>query len=250
MSSLYFSGQGKLYAAVRNTDGTPNKFMYLGNAPELKLTPKSDNLTHQESTTGQRSTDLKIQKAKSCEVSFKLEHFTKDLLALGLYGAAITGTTGSVTAEAFPLALVAGDHVALKHPSVSTVVIKDSAGTPATLVAGTDYIVNPDTGGVDILNVGTYVQPFKADYAYGIVSQVGMFTQPIPERYLRFEGLNTANDNKPVLVEVFRASLDPLDGLDLISETITSYGIKGDALQDGTKLTTDPLGQFVKITIL
>ena len=54
MAEIYFSGQGKVYAATRNTDGTVDADAYrdIGNVPSLSITLETDVLEHQESRTG------------------------------------------------------------------------------------------------------------------------------------------------------------------------------------------------------
>ena len=44
----------------------------------------------------------------------------------------------------------------------------------------------------------------------GIAIEIGIFTQALPERYLRLEGINTAQGNAKVLVELYRVAFDPL----------------------------------------
>ena len=60
--------------------------------------------------------------------------------------------------------------------------------------------------------------------------------------YLRFEGLNTADGNKPVLVEVFKADLSPTASLDLITDELGSFELKGEALLHNA--------QLAKVTLL
>ena len=63
--------------------------------------------------------------------------------------------------------------------------------------------------------------------------------------YLRFEGLNTADQDTvnaalftPVVVEIFRFSVDPLKELDLINDAITKITIEGAMLVDPTKVAS------------
>lgn len=130
-------------------------------------------------------------------------------------------------------------------------VIKDSAATPATLVQDTDYeIASADHGTIKILNVGTYVQPFKADYTYAQVTHVNLFTQAQPQVWLRFEGLNSADANKPVLVELYKCAPNPLNELSLIGEEIARMQLEGSALYDETKVGDSLLGQFGRVVLI
>lgn len=246
----YFSGQGKVYVAPV-TAGAPGAFRFVGNVPELNVQLETDVLEHKESTSGQRLTDVRLIRGKSAKFNFALEEFNKDNLALALYGAATTIASGSVTGEVLPSAIAVGDYVRTKFPKISTVVVKDSAGTPATLVLDTDYeITSADHGTIKFLNVTGFTQPFKVDYAYAEVSNINMFTQGFQERWVKFDGLNTVDANKPVLVELYKVSFDPTERLDLIADDIQKFPLAGNALYDDSKESDTTLGQFGRVVII
>jgi hypothetical protein len=54
-----------------------------------------------------------------------------------------------------------------------------------------------------------------------------------PEKYLRFEGLNTI-DGDLRLVEIYRGAFDPLTGMEFINEELGSGEFGGNALPDLT----------------
>lgn len=247
---MYFAGQGKLFVATVS-GGVPGPFRFVGNVPELTIRLETDVLEHKESTSGQRLTDLRLIREKRASFSAALEDFSAENLALALYGAKSQVTSGNVTGETFPNPVAPGDYVRLAKQKVSSVVIKDSAATPATLVQGTDYeIASADHGTIKILNVGTYVQPFKADYSYAQVTHVNLFTQAQPQVWLRFEGLNSADANKPVLVELYKCAPNPLNELSLIGEEIARMQLEGSALYDETKVSDSLLGQFGRVVLI
>ena len=191
--STYASFQGRVFLGKRDLEGLPIEVRSPGNVAELKLSLKTDVLEHYESQTGQRSLDHRMVKQKSATVNLTIEEFTKENLALALYGNHVTGSTGSVTAETIGgAAPVVGDRYFLAHPKVSALVVVDSAGTPATLTLGTHYTADTDFGALQFLDTTGFTAPFKASYAYGVATEIGIFTQALPERYLRLEGVNTA----------------------------------------------------------
>ena len=51
-------------------------------------------------------------------------------------------------------------------PKVSSLVVVDSAGTPATLTAGTHYTADLDFGALQFLDTTGFTAPFKAAYSY------------------------------------------------------------------------------------
>ena len=249
--SYYASFQGRVYLGKRDVSGNPIEVRSPGNVADLKLSLKTEVLEHFESQSGQRSLDHRMIKSKSATVSMSVEEFTKENLALALYGTAVASTGGTVTDEPIGGATpMVGDRYFLAHPKVSTLVVKDSAATPATLSLGTQYTVDTDFGAVQFLDTTGLTAPFKASYAFGDVSEIGIFTQPLPERYLRLEGLNTAQSNARVLVELYRVAFDPLKELALISNDYNKFDLEGSLLADSSKQYDAVLGQFGRIVQL
>lgn len=248
--SFYASFQGRVFLGKRDALGNPIEVRSPGNVAELKLSLKTDVVEHFESQTGQRSLDHRMVKQKSATVMLTIEEFTKENLALALYGNYLATAGGNVTAEPLPNPVVIGDRYVLSHPKVSSVVVRDSAASPATLVDGTDYTADADFGAIQLLKTTGFTQPFKVSYAYGAVTEIGIFTQPLPERFLRLEGINTAQGNAKVLVELYRIAFDPLKELGLISEEYNKFELEGSLLADSTKPFDAALGQFGRIVQL
>jgi hypothetical protein len=246
--SYYASFQGRVYLGKRDVNGQPIEVRSPGNVADLKLSLKTEVLEHFESQSGQRSLDHRMIKSKSATITLAIEEFTKENLALALYGTHVTTTGGSVTDEPVGgTTPMVGDRYFLAHPKVSDLVVKDSAATPATLALGTQYTADTDFGALQFLDTTGLVPPFKASYAFGDVSEIGIFTQPLPERFLRLEGFNTAQGNARVLVELYRVAFDPLKELALISNEYNKFELEGSLLADSTKPYDTELGQFGRI---
>jgi hypothetical protein len=250
MADFYASIQGIVYAAVRDANGKPGKLYDMGNAPKISVSLKSDVSIKKEARSGFRLPAKRLSKGFEAELALTLDEFTLDNLALGLYGTVVTKAAGTVTGELLPTGLAAGDRAQLANPKVSTVVVKDSAGTPATLALNTNYTVDADSGHIIIVSPGAFVQPFKVDYGYAASKKVGAFTQAAPERMIILEGLNTLDNNRRVRVTVFRTQMDPLGDLGLIHDDYGSIELKGSALADGSRASSDPMGQFLSYEYL
>ena len=249
--SQYSMFQGRVYLGTRAANGTPENVRTPGNVANLGIALKTDVIEHYESTTGQRGLDARIVKQKNATVSLTIEEFTKENLALALYGSHVAVTSGTVTAETVSTAApTLGDRYFLAHQKVSTVVVTDSAGTPATLAKGTNYTVDEGFGAITFLDVTGFTAPIKAAYAYGAVTDISMFTAPLPERHLRLEGINTADSNKRVMVELYRVAFDPLKDLSLITEDLNKFELEGSLLADTTKAYDAVMGQFGRIVIV
>jgi hypothetical protein len=249
--STYASFQGRVYLGKRDLAGNPLEVRSPGNVAELKLSLKTDVLEHFESQTGQRSLDHRMVKQKSATVNLTIEEFTKENLALALYGNHVTGAGGSVTDEPVGgLMPIVGDRYFLAHPKVAALVLTDSAASPATLTAGTHYTADTDFGALQFLDITGFTPPFKASYTFGTATEIGIFTQALPERFLRLEGINTAQSNAKVLAELYRVAFDPLKEISFISDEYNKFELEGSLLADTTKPFDALLGQFGRIVQL
>jgi hypothetical protein len=250
---MYFSGQGKVYVAQQDVTGNPGVFRYIGNVSALTVGVATDLLEHKESTSGQRLTDLRLQRGKSSTMSCTMQDFDKKNIALAFQGTDSAGTGASVTGEAFPTLVAVGDIIRLAHTKISALVIKDSTPvTPLNATTPVNYTFDPDFGTVTIaaLTPPTLVQPLKADYTYAASPQVNFLTGSNPDRWFRFEGLNTANNNAKTLVEFYRCSLTPAKELALISDDVMSLAMDGSVLYDANKVADAVLGQFGRIVYI
>lgn len=243
ITSRYFSGQGIVSLATRSTAGDPQGFVNIGNVSALSITQEVTKEEHTESTTGNRSIDAVLQTKTTVGVSMTIDNLSKENLALMSQGSSATVAAGSVTNEAVTAYLA--KTVALAHPNVSTVVVTNVAGT-TTYVAGANYTVNAEAGSINILNAAaqaaaanpiTDLQVLHIDYSYTAYDTVDAFTSAAPERWIRFEGLNTADSNKPVIVDIFKFQFAPFAELLLINDTFAEFVVEGEALSDSTKTT-------------
>lgn len=248
----YFSGQGRVYVGARDHNGQPLGLSYVGNVPELKVSLSVETLEHQESSSGQRLTDLQLIKTKKGEFSCTLEELIAVNLGLALYGTTIEQTSGVVTGEILPNPVTVGSLYLLTHQNVSAVEISDASASPQTLAAE-QYRLNAKYGSLEILDKttgGPYVEPFSVDYAYGAAQSTALFTQPLPERWVRFEGLNTADSNREVVIDLYRVAINPAKELSLITDELLKFELSGQVLADTLKSATGDLGQFGRIVLL
>lgn len=248
----YFSGQGRVYIGARDSAGNPAGLTFVGNVPELKVSLSVETLEHQEAQSGQRLTDLQLIKTKKGEFSCTLEELSAGNLALALYGHSTTVAAGTVTGEALPNPVTAGHLYPLAHQNVSAVQIQDSDSPPKPLPAA-QYSVNAKHGSLVILDAttgGPYVEPFTVDYAFGAAQSTAMFTQPLPERWVRFEGLNTADGNREVVIDLYRVAINPAKELSVITDELLKFELSGQVLADTLKPAAGDLGQFGRMVLM
>ncbi len=252
---MKFQGNGRVYLAVRDANGAPGAFFFVGCADALSVAFAIEKFTHKEKCSGTNAVDYEGIKSKTASMNLTLTEFNKDNLELALNGTAkTTGLTGTVTNEELPGSLAVGDIAVLggatPHQTIAALTITDSDSPANTLVLDTDYTVDAATGFVTFLNVttGGLVQPFLANYSYTDKPYVSMFTAPVQEYWLRYNYINVANTNEKGLVDLYKVRLDPTSGLELINEEILSLAMSGSVLIDSDKSDTGDLGQFGRIS--
>jgi hypothetical protein len=253
MASLYFSGQGKVYAASRQVGGDAAAFNYLGNCSAVKVSLETQTVDHKESYSGNRVVDQRLVRETKAMVTVDMEEFLADNLAMGLYGVKAALTPGAQANEAFPNPVAIGNYIRTKFPpNGAALTIKDSAGSPITLVAGTDYtVINAKTGLVQMITIpGT--QPYKFTYTPSAgVTNIPIFGQPFQERWIRVELVNTADPLLGVvLVELYKTVFDPIKDLDLIGDDFDKFQLSGEAYFDSTKVADAQLGQFGRLAMM
>lgn len=250
-SNLYF-GHGEAWLANRNTTtGNPTDFdVALPAIDALSIELGREIVEHVSKRTSIAGKDLKLTRMLSASIKMTVATHTKELLATYLYGTVNAVAGGAFTNVPFEVnSITAGQTVRLpggrKH--VSSLVIKDSAGTPATLTPGTHYnVIDLDAGLVKFINITGFTQPFTASGTEGAGSRVSLLTQRTLEKFLLFKGINIANDDKVVLVELYRVQIEPANSWTLLNDgnNVNAYEINGEVLIDSTKPSDPVLGQY------
>jgi hypothetical protein len=250
--------QGRVYLGKRDANGNPEGLRAIGNVSNLQINMSVDKLEHFESQSGQRLKDLELIRQKSATLSMTAEEWSPENIALGLYGTTVKveGGTGVTGEQVGGTTLAVGERFSLAYPNVSDVVVADSTpGTPLELVEGVDYTVDKRYGAIQLLRAANdsaapFVAPLVVAYMPGESTQFGLFTQPTPERFMRFEGVNTADNNAPVIVELYRATFDPVSNLSLITNELNTFELGGAVLADLTKPVDAVFGQFGKFVMV
>jgi hypothetical protein len=247
----YYSFQGKIYLGKRNASGVPVNMYFVGNAPKASLDLSVDRRKHKESTSGQRLTDKVTTTTKSGRLKITLEDIQKNNLLLAFAGTeqSLSGSYTGANYDTFPTGLAAQGIVKLKQFNVSFFVLKDSAGSPATLVLDTDYeIVSAKHGLIRILNLGSYTQPFKAQYAYAATTVITGYTAADDEEWYVYCALNNdePSTDQAIGMEIYRNIFDPVAALALINDEQGQLEMEAEVLRDATRADDTKYGGFFR----
>lgn len=236
---MLFSFQGKIWLAIRTSDGKYEKQVWVGNAPTLQLQMSTENATMMESYSGNRNQIGDLDLGKTATVNMTLTDWTPENLALGFYGERVAIESDTVTDEALPTDIVAGDVVRLDKGFVSDVVLEANA---SPLVEGTDYRIESTASGL-IEFLEDQAEPVTADYSAAAADSVTMFTSRPQERWLLLDGINTDN-NEPVVLELYRVKFRPFGDTNIITNEYGELSLEGSALFDSINASDSNLGGF------
>lgn len=233
----YYSGQGKLFIApIRN--GQVGSYRFLGNVPNLEVNVEIDKTEHKESHSGKRLTDFTLTKEVKTGFSATLEELSTENMALAFQGTVVNEIGTKVTDELIKSANV-GDVIFLSGIGFSDLKIKDSTTTSAVnLVEGEHYSVDAAYGRVTILKTDGLTLPLKASFTKAATKRIDFMTENVEGYSLKFLGLNTANSDAPVMVEMTKVALDPAKTWALINDELGQLEITGNVLAVNGKTIT------------
>ena len=228
MTARSFLGAGDLYIA-RITNGVPGSFEGPFEANKFEIKPNSDlkeSISKGRSTYGQVTESVSL--AKPSDFSLELTEVNTSALALALMGTSsvVTQTSGAVVDEV--VTAVLDKWIQLAKNNVSSVVVKNSAGT-TTYVLGTDYTVDAVLGWVKPLSTGTIAAgPLKISYsaAATAATQIAGGTLAEIRAMFKFNGVNLA-DQSSCIVDVYEAVLAADSAMDFLSSDFAKVGLKG-----------------------
>lgn len=248
----YVEFQGKFFLAKR-TSNVRGEIFFVGNVPSGKISPAFSRREHTESTSNNRLVDHTQVTQKKAVLSLTLEDIQKKNLEIALAGKIVTAASSSYsgsTYDTFPSALAVGSLVKLEKQKPTAIIVKDSAATPATLTPDTHYKIHDAKHGIiEILSLGTFTQPFRAQYSYGGVDIITAFEGDDSQEWYGYCALyNTfPNSDQAIALEIFRMQFDPTKVLELINnDNQGTIEIDGIVLRDSTAAADSEKGGYFR----
>lgn len=249
----YYYGHGQAWLFSRTAGGDiavgGADALSLPEIESLSISLTKESIEHISKRDPLASKDLKVTRYLSGTGKMVVAQHTADLLKLHLFGTKTAIAGGTITAEAFPSGIVDDDIVDLPNGRVKLSAftsIVDSTGSPATLVNGTDYEIDEDAGVVKFLDVSGFTQPFKINGTEEAGTGVGIFKQRLFHKWLRYKGINLAQEDRIVVDDFYKIDVEPASEWMLINDgsDVNKYEINFELLKDTTKSASDDFGQF------
>lgn len=238
-----FSFQGKVYIGERSAAGKLINPAWVGNVPTCELALTTETTSKAESFSGNRLQYGLLQKAKTANLSLTFDEWLANVLALALYSEKLDVAGATVTGEALPAGVVAGDLVKLNHPFISAFTLMDSTGTP---VAVPHTIESANSGLIKVGDLTGKTAPYNASYTYAARNSFAVFGKTPTEKYVLLDGINTETQ-EPVLVHMYRVKFNPVSNFGLIHDDYGNLPMTGALLYDPINAANSAQGGFAKI---
>ena len=229
--NLSFVGLADLYMKIY---GAAAPARYVGSVSACNVQHEEENL-RQRNFGREGGTLNTVSRLDQVNVGITFQSLSVENLARVLRGGVTDITADAVTEEQATAYL--GALVRTEFMNIENVVVTDSTSS-TTYVEGTDYRV---TGaGIVPLEGGaiTDEEEILISYDYTAQQVVEAFTQGQQEYGLYFDGVNEADNNRNVVVDIHRLKLGLPEQLDLIGEGFITMATTGEALLDPNQTAT------------
>jgi hypothetical protein len=231
----YFIGQGRVYMRAIGDDCSPatESFYDVGDADEFIISPAPSYNSHYESQSGLRRKAARWVESIDTSFTLGVRNFNaKNLVTL------LRGTddgvvaAGSVVDE--QIAVPSTGWVWTQYQGISAVTVTSNTASPVTLVANTDYTLNTTYGGINITSSGlakVVDDKVFVDYTHvGRQFLINALQNPLSDYEIRFNAINVASPNVPVVVTIKRANIGITEEMSLLSTDMLTLTITGEML--------------------
>ena len=178
-----------------------------------------------------------------------LYDLTAGNIARALKGNAVAVATTPIVDELIVCGGVINEFVPFANiPDTSaTVTVVDAAAAPETLVAGTDYLINPH--GLTVLSAKITAAGVKVSYTPKAGSAIHLLAGSGQEWEIHIAGLNDAQSGAPYSVRIHRAKFGLSSEFALLSQDYTKLSPPLEILADDTVIG-EGISKFVRMDIV
>lgn len=245
-------GKGQLLFNRFDANGLPTAFRHLGNVDSFELTTADTKIQKYSAMTAAAPLYKEANQRRIVTLKIVGDEFAPDNLALVLMGdlATLVQPATAVVAEVLAPTTIPGTFVKLAKLGPYTALTVTFGAVPGVL--GTDYeITNAKMGLIRILPATILTGIVTASYTPAAYtgttgpSVVGGGTSGIIQGSFLFVGDPTTGP--AMMVEVWRANINPDTAIGLISEAFATLGLSAAVLDDSRNHSAHPLYQVTYI---
>lgn len=240
-----YIGAGQVY--LENLSASKG-LLAIGEVSKLEMaieTDKKELVSHTQSGGGLADV---VSRIKGVNVSMDINSLSPENIAIALYGSVSKVAVGEVIDEnhdAYPGALVSF----VNPPNLAVEPVVTNTAGDTTYNLDSDYELSP--AGIKIKTDGAITEKtgIKVGYTGLAHNVIEMLTNSGDQYRLVFEGLNEADSDAPVNVELFRAKFDPTSGFGFIADDFGVLSLTGSVLKDTSKVGAG-ISKFAKISMV
>ncbi|BEO02364.1 hypothetical protein SMQC13_00910 [Serratia marcescens] len=243
MNETYYYGQGKVFLSRRSSTEQSGRWRWVGDVSTFNVSFSSEQKVRSSAMGGKVVQTNRFITSTTGSVIMKWHDISAENLAIAFYGEHVTSRQNWVPNEPLPTGISAGDKIYLQFQNVRDVSISG-------LKEGIDYTVDAIWGAVVFLRKPKE-KLLYASYDYASCDAIPFLTATSDEFSLRFESINIAENERRMLVELYRINIDPINIFEFISNgnSLNGMDTSGLILHDMTKPRSQPLGQFGRIVM-
>lgn len=248
--SLLLLGRGKIYFDRFDASGNPTGEIFLGNCPSFEITPTPEEIKKYSSASAAADLIASDVIRTTLALSIAGDEFSKENLAMALFGG--TGTLSqsidTVSEESLPGVLQDRWYKLLYRDVDTIVVTTDPAGTTYDITD--DYLVDEVSGRIYIVPTGDISDEddILVSYGYGTIALdtvLGMTATSV-KGLIRFIGDPARGPTFEV--EIWRASVRSDGAIGFISDEYASWSLSGDIESDAVNHPTEPHFRMIRIS--
>jgi hypothetical protein len=246
-SDNLYLGSGEIWFNRFDATGAKTQWRHLGDVSKFEVTPNVTTAEKYGSMNGARGLMAQAITQTGAEGSMTLSEFDADNLALGFLGATtVSGlqTAGTATDTAITGTVKKGYALDTGKKKIVVTAVKKGA---STLVLGTDYSVDSDSGLITALAGGVTLSDgdtitWTGTYPNITTPLVKALSNAIIKGQLRFRSASDATGPRMV-VDIWKASIQPDGALGFLGTEFGEIGLKFSCLQDTTQASDNQFYQ-------
>lgn len=231
-----YQGNGVMLIAERDSSGAHRGFKDIGKCSEISLEISEEILTHYTQQQASGHKDVSLVRRTDVDVKILLNHIDTDNLERFLKA---TYTLVSAGSDVMLPVIELGYRYPLNYLNVSNALVTNMGNT-ATYVEDSHYKLDAATGSVEIIDPQPVLTPMvpgaiRIAYDYSEQKHLEYGFGKRSEYYFRFEGLNIAESNVPVVLNLYRVGFHLMNQFYVQRSKSSELVIQGAILQDGQR---------------
>lgn len=235
-------GAGQIFFDREDVD---QGLVHLGNCTQFQISFEDETREVVNRMTQSLGTYRKVTSKRTGRLQIIGQEFNPQNAALVTMGSksALTQSSSSVTGEVLATAaqMIAGAYYQTAFRGISSVVLTQST---TTLVEGTDYnIIDATLGLIEIIEGGANLTPatqIDADYTYAADTSTTIRGGDTANIYGKIVFIGDPAAGPAMDIQVWRVSIEPEGGLDLIGEDFLEWTLNCEMLDDSTNHPDEP----------